>query len=101
MAESLDDRQQEFIARLGALLGEFADVIGPYKEADREGLVVYDAEDMRNMTPVDNAALNEWMILTSWMDLEDGDTYTSAFCTPKMPTYHRLGMLMTWMEAWK
>lgn len=100
MGESLDNRQQEFIARLGGLLSEFTDVIGPYKEADRDG-VMLSAEDMQSLTPVDNAALNEWMILTSWVDLADGDTYTSAFCTPQMPTYHRIGMLMTWMEAWK
>lgn len=101
MAENLNDRQQEFITRLADLLREFTDVAGPYKEPDRESGEVYKAEDMENMTPVENAVLNEWMILTSWVDLGDGETYCSAFCTPKMPTYHRVGMLTTWLEAFK
>lgn len=99
--DPLTPRQQEFVDKLAQLLGDFADVCGPVRgEEDDDGSLM-SAQELAQRTPVPHPVLNQWMLLTSWTDLDDGDIYTSAFVLPGMPTYHRVGMLMTWMEAWK
>lgn len=99
--DPLTPRQQEFVNKLDALLREYEDVCGPVNQDDVEDGQTLTAHEMAEGTPVPHPALNEWIVLTSWVGMDDGDMYTTAFVLPGMPTYHRLGMLVTWMEAWK
>lgn len=98
MGEHLTDRQQAFCDELADLLRRYADVCGPVHVEDKEELVT--AEDLAGMQPVENAALNEWVVLSSWVDLDSSETYTSAFAQPGMPTYHRVGLLRIWDRIW-
>lgn len=98
--ESLTPRQREFCDAVAELLAKYSDVAGPV-ETEGQLNTHLDAEHLADSTPVANAALSEWVVVTSWVDMDSGEVYTSKFCLPGMPSYHQLGMLTQWTEALK
>lgn len=100
MAES--PRQKEFLDAFARFVSEWTDVLGPVVDDDRidDEAKSYGSEDLEEMAKVQHPVLNEWIILTCWMDLDTGGSYTSAFTMPGMPTHHRVGLLRTWEYAW-
>lgn len=100
MSDPLSPRQHEFVDKFTRLLAEYHDVVGPVAiNDDDEGTL--DAQDLNDRPSLPGAQLYQWMILTSWVDMADGEPYSSAYCLPGMPTYHRRGMLLTWLDEWR
>lgn len=104
MAERLTERQAAGVAALEGVLSEYADVFGPVDD-DMEGPDdgrLYSAEQLARMPSKQNMVMSEWIVVTSWASMDpDGDPYTSAFSSPRMPAHHRVGLLMVWADAWR
>lgn len=105
MPEQLSERQSGFLDAFHQLMREYTDVVGPVVVQNEDVPEKYEgsfsAEELSQMAPVKNAGLSEWIILSSWVDLDNGEVYTSAFTLPDMPIHHRLGLLVLWLETWK
>lgn len=103
MDEAMSPRQREALQALEGVISNYADVFGPVDDSDAEpdNARSYTAEELGQMTPIKNAVLSQWILLTAWTDMEDGTPYTSAYTSPGMPTFHRVGLLMSWMDAWR
>jgi len=97
MPDPLSPRQYEFVDKFTRLLGEYHDVVGPVDPQDD----MLTAQDLNDRPSLPDAQLYQWMILTSWVDMADGEPYASAFVLPGMPVYHRRGMLLTWLDEWR
>lgn len=93
MPDRLDARQRAFCEALAALIREYTDVTGPMDDPD-----VMDAESRSGQPTLPHAALNEWVLVMSWVDLEaGGDSYITKACQPGMLSHHQLGLLRSWL----
>lgn len=95
MAGQLNDRQRAFCDALGALIREYTDVAGPVDNVDD---IILDAEARADQPVLPHAALNEWVLVMSWVDLEaGGDSYITKANQPGMMSHHQLGLLRSWL----
>lgn len=93
--EDLSSRQHEFHDKMENLLREYADVVGPTAEESTQTL---SAGGLAEMSHIKNAALAEWVLCTSWIDLDTGRYYSTKLCRNGMPSHHQYGLLTSWAE---
>lgn len=93
--EQLSPRQRELHDKLANLLREYADVVGPVKDDIMEPI---DAALMDEMEHISNAALSEWIICMSWVDMDTGSYFTTKMNQHGMPHHHQLGLLAHWED---
>lgn len=78
----LTPEQRQAQERLHALISELASLLGPGS---------FDDEDS---APADaNVVLAEWVLMASWMDVNDGSHYLTRVGSPSLPIHHRGGLL--------
>lgn len=85
-----NDRMQEFRTKLEALVREYVDVTGP--------LYVDDEGDELPDQPHDQMLVNEWMLISTWVGMEDGRYFIRATTQDGMPQHHQMGLLMKMMN---
>lgn len=91
--DRLDARQRAFCDALAALIREYTDVAGPVEDDE----FALDAESRSGQPTLPNAALAEWVLVLSWVDLDSGDSYITKACQPGMLAHHQLGLLRSWL----
>ena len=59
----------------------------------REGLILGPVADDDEETPLPHVALDDWVLVMSWTDLDTGECHLSRTWSPKLPYYRRTGLL--------
>jgi hypothetical protein len=80
--EQAVERLHDLIAREAAVLGPRADG-GDDEDHDEDT-----AHEDRN-----HMALEEWVLVMSWTDLETGESHVTRHWSKQMPFHHRTGLL--------
>jgi hypothetical protein len=68
------------VARLHELISREVEVLGPRDDTD---------DDL----PLTHAALEEWVLVMSWTDLETGESHLTRTWSNHLPVHHRTGLL--------
>lgn len=84
-----DDREEEFRIKLEALVREYVDVTGPLYVDD-------DGVELENQ-PHDQMLMNEWVFISTWMDMENGRYFIRGMTQDGMPQHHQMGLLMKFL----
>lgn len=84
-----NDREEEFRIKLEALVREYVDVTGPVY-VDDEG------EELPDQ-PYDKMLINEWLIISTWVDMDNGRYFIRGTTQTGMPQHHQMGLLMKFL----
>ncbi len=55
----------------------------------------FDEDDEETDEPIEGCLLSEWVLVSSWMDPQDGQAYTVVLDSENNAVHHRRGLLHT------
>lgn len=85
---------KDAIQRIHQSIEAEIDHLGPHSELGRMRCA---EEDVDDVIP-EQLILGEWVLLTSWMDLNEGDYWRTYQASKNLPRHHADGLMRTFIS---